>query len=250
MIYKVIMNHHPRARAVPGSKAYMACRPVAPDALSIGLPVWLARGCSCKTCTGFPWRREERAWGGKRGPRRLHLGRVPEEAQASRRARTHLHTLQSRRARAAAAPARRASDSCCNSVRGSPEEPASGRRGRAPRRKERREPGLARAGTELAWLPDRGRVSAPAAPLAAGPTPARCLCSGAASSAAARKRLEAGLGGSRSAAKTLQVADAALPVTPNYPLVQAARENASLLTSGSAFCSLWFGREPTWSCGH
>lgn len=89
-----------------------------------------------------------------------------------------LHKLQSRRARAAAAPARRASDSCCNSVRGSPEEPESGRRGRAPGRKERREPGLARAGTELAWLPDRGRVSAPAAPLAACPTPACCLCSG------------------------------------------------------------------------
>lgn len=152
----------------------MACRPVAPDALSIGLPVWLARGCSCNARTGFPWRREERAWGGKRGTRRLRLGRVPEEAKASRRARTHLHTLQSRRARAAAAPARRASDSCCNSVRRrSPEEPASGRRGRAPGRKERREPGLARAGTELAWLLDHGRVSAPAAPLAARPTPAR-----------------------------------------------------------------------------
>lgn len=104
----------------------------------------------------------------------------PQEAQGSRRARTHLHTLQSRRARAAAVPARRASDSCCNSVRSSPEEPASGRRGRTPGRKERRELGLARAGTELAWLPDRGRVSAPAAPLAAGPEPARRLFSAAA----------------------------------------------------------------------
>lgn len=72
------------------------------------------------------------------------------------------------------------------------QELESGQRGRAPGRKERREPGLARVGTELAWLPDRGRVSAPAAPLAAGPTPARCLCSaGAASSAAAKLALVA-----------------------------------------------------------
>lgn len=127
-----IPDNHEAPRAVRRSKAYMARRPVAPDALSIGLPVRLARGCSCKTRAGFPRRREERAWGGKRGSRRLHLGRAPEKAQASKRARTHLHTRQSRRARAAAAPARRNSDSCCNSVRGSPKEPASGRRGRAP----------------------------------------------------------------------------------------------------------------------
>lgn len=83
MICKVITNLPPPARAVLGSKAYMACRPVAPDALSIGLPVWLARGCSCKARTMFPWRREERAWGGKRGPRRLHLGRAPSEQEGT-----------------------------------------------------------------------------------------------------------------------------------------------------------------------
>lgn len=57
--------NHEAPRAVRRSKAYMARRPVAPDALSIGLPVRLARGCSCKTRAGFPRRREERAWGGK-----------------------------------------------------------------------------------------------------------------------------------------------------------------------------------------
>lgn len=49
----------------------------APDALSIGLPVWLARGCCCMARARFPGRREESAWGGKRGAGRLQLWRAP-----------------------------------------------------------------------------------------------------------------------------------------------------------------------------
>lgn len=145
---------------------------------------------------GFPGGgKSARAWGGKRGPRRLHLRRAPGGSLGEQEG-THSppHT--------AVKESQSSSSSACTQslrfmlqlgpVRSSPEEPASGRRGRAPGRKERREPGLARAGTELAWLPDRGRVSAPAAPLAAGPTPALCLRSaGAASSVAAKLALVA-----------------------------------------------------------
>lgn len=250
VMYEIFRNITPTPAAPHCPKKqclHSTSPPLTRDALSICLPVWLARGCSCKARAGFPGRREERAWARKRGARWLQLGRVPEKTRASGRARTHLHTLQSRRARAAAAPARRVADSCCNSVCSGPEE---GKRSGAPGTLRKARAGVGACGHGVRVAPGHGRVRAPAALLATGPTLAGRLCSAAASSAAAGQRCDVGLGGSGTAAKTLQVAGCARPATRNFPLVQAAKENAFLLTSGAAFCSLWFGPEPTWSCGH
>lgn len=139
----------PEAKLSPAEEAVLAAsRPVARGALSI-----------CCLALAGAWlllhgsRRAPREAGRVRGGRRERS--APAAARASGRARTHLHTPRSRRARAAGAPARRAADSCCSSGRRGPGEPARGRRGWAPGGQERRKPRLARAGAELGRLPGR-----------------------------------------------------------------------------------------------
>lgn len=78
---------------------------------------------------------------------------------------THLHTPQSRRARAGAAPAPRVVDSCCNWVLNLPEEPERGQRGRAPRtpRKARDGAGACGHGVRVAPGPREGACPSNAA---------------------------------------------------------------------------------------
>jgi hypothetical protein len=127
-----------------------------------------------------------------------------------------------------------------------PDEPArgSGRRGGTPGGKETREPRLARAGTELVWLPGRVSVRAPAPPQAAG------LRSAAASLCRRWALSKADLGGSGQRWQSLSKRLALLGPGLQVPRGPGCQRECSPLTPGAAFCSLWLGREPTWSCGH
>lgn len=171
----------PPPRNVRRSSAYItfASRPPPPPP-DLGCPVNLPPGVDGAWLLLQGSRRVSweagRAWGRKRGARWLLLGRALEKTRASGRARTHLHTPQSRRARAAAAPARTVADSCCNSVCSGPEE---GQRSGAPGTLRKARAGVGACGHGVRVAPGPREGARPSS--AAGSRPHACwpplLCS-------------------------------------------------------------------------
>lgn len=138
----------PAGRRVPGPRRPVS-QPVARRGRRVAAPAGLAPG---------PGRRRARELGGGgEGARRLRSRSPARGSRASGRARTHLHTPRSGRARAAGAPARTAADSCCSSA-AARQPGARGRGGRGGRAGGEAKRGASRgscvrAGAELAWLP-------------------------------------------------------------------------------------------------
>lgn len=113
----------PVGRRVPGPRRPVS-QPVARRGRRVAAPAGLAPG---------PGRRRARELGGGgEGARRLRSRSAARGSRASGRARTHLHTPRSGRARAAGAPARTAADSCCSSA-AARQPGARGRGGRGDR---------------------------------------------------------------------------------------------------------------------
>lgn len=111
-----------------------------------------------------------RVGGGGKGARGRRSRKAARGARASRGARTHLHTQQSGKARAAGAPARSAADSCCFSAAPPQPGPGGGEAGRPEAGKGASRGPCVRAGAELAWLSGCAAGWPPAAPAR------RCLC--------------------------------------------------------------------------
>lgn len=173
-------------------------------------------------------------------------GSAGSAARTSGRARTHLRTPRSGRARAAGAPARSAADSCCSAGRRRAARARGrgwGRRGRGPREAR----AAARAGCRTRNSRGSGpRDRAPrAAPRAGRPPPPVSRSLPLPPRGSAAQLVSAAPG---AAASPFQMAGGSA-VAPTARGSGCQRECAPL-TPGAAFCSLWLGREPTWSCGH
>lgn len=178
---------------------------------------------------GARGRRSRRAAGGARASRGATHSpphAAVRESQSSRSACTQRRRFMLLLGRAAAARAR-------------------GRGGRAPRGWERREPRTVRAC--VGARSSRGSPAAPRAgrlprPLAAASAAASLSCGGAARPS----------GPPRAAPGTAASSFQEAGCSAEAPAARGphCQRECSPLTPGAAFCSLWLGREPTWSCGH
>lgn len=220
---------------------------LAPGALSVGGP---ARGGFCTARARLPGGGGSAIFGAEGGER---AGCSPGERRGGRgraggRALTSTHRAQGepeQQERLHAEPQIHAAPlAAAAAARPWPGGGGGGGGGEAGGR-GRRESRLVRAGAKLVWLPGRETVRPEPRRGLAG----RRLLSPAASSLPPRgSAAQLASAAPGAAASSFQVAggSAAAPTARG----SGCQRECAPLTPGAAFCSLWLGREPTWSCGH
>lgn len=223
--------------STPEGAVPAAGRPLAPGALSVGRP---ARGGCCTTRARPPGRRRERdRRGGGQGARGLPPRRAggraltsTHRAQGEPEQQERLHAEPKIHAAPPAAAAQPWPGGGGGEA-GSPEAERGASRGLCVRARNSRGSRAARP-----CAPSRAAGRWPAASSSLPQPPSAPRGSAAQLAAAAPG----------AAASSFQVADCSA-ATPTARGSGCQRECAPL-TPGAAFCSLWLGREPTWSCGH